>query len=53
MSKNSVMANIKASQEWVEWMDQRNPDRVSRRRQKSKTRSYMEYLEEDDFEYDV
>ena len=51
MSKNSVMANVKASQEWAEWMYQKHPERVSRRRQKSKTPSYMDYLEDDDMDY--
>jgi|APGre2960657373_1045057.scaffolds.fasta_scaffold403824_3 hypothetical protein len=50
MSKNSVMANVKASQEWAEWMDQKHPDRV-RRRQKPKTQSYVDYLEDDDLDY--
>jgi len=51
MSKNSVMANVMASQEWAEWMDRQHPERVARRRQKSKAPSYVDYLEDDDLDY--
>jgi hypothetical protein len=51
MSVNSKMQTIKASQEWTEWMEKRNPEAAKRRKHKSPKQNYLEYLEDDDFDF--
>jgi len=51
MSVNSTMQTIRASQEWAEWMENRNPEAAQRRKKKAPKQSYLEYLDDDEFEF--
>ena len=51
MSKNSHMQTYQASQDWITWMENRNPEAAKQRKRKPKPNtSYLEYLEDDDFD---
>jgi hypothetical protein len=55
MSKNSKMANVKASQDWTRWMETQYPDQANRRKQaKFKPQpQQFDVWDDEEWDYDV